>query len=83
MNESLRDKTLQDFGEQWRAYQFNDGYFASIELFEDFISPLLLPEELAGARVADVGSGNGRIVMMLLLAGARHVLAVEDRKSVV
>jgi SAM-dependent methyltransferase len=81
MNDALRDKTIRDFGEQWQAYQNNDGYYASRELIEDIISPFLLPEELKGARVADIGSGAGRIVMMLLAAGVQHVLAVEPSEA--
>ena len=32
-------------------------------------------------RVAEIGSGTGRIVMMLLEAGARHVTAIEPSES--
>jgi SAM-dependent methyltransferase len=39
--------------------------------------PLLAPHEVAGLRVAEIGSGTGRIVRMLLAAGAQHVVAVE------
>lgn len=71
------DKTISDFGEQWARYTSNDGYYASIELFADICGPILPLNEIAGARVADIGSGTGRIVDMLLSAGARHVIAIE------
>ncbi len=77
MSESLRDKTINDFGEQWLAYQDNEGYYASLELFRDLFSPPLLLEEIKGAKAADIGSGTGRIVSMLLEAGAKSVIAVE------
>lgn len=69
--------TLQDFGEQWQHHGANDGFYGSLELLRDALGPLLDPSELRGARVADVGSGTGRIVRMLLAAGAEHVLALE------
>lgn len=70
-------KTINDFGDQWKRYTDNSGYYGSTELFSDIISPLMLPEDFAGKKVADIGSGTGRIVRMLLNAGAREVIAVE------
>ena len=69
--------TIRDFGQQWTRYQANEGYYGSLELFRDIVGPLVQPEELAGARVADVGSGTGRIVNMLLDAGVASVIALE------
>jgi len=74
---ALQQRTIEDFGEQWVKYQDNDGYYGSSALFRDIFGPLLNEGEIAGARVADVGSGTGRFVNVLLAAGARHVLAVE------
>lgn len=76
------DRTIRDFGEQWSHYGDNDGYYASLELLQDMFGPLLATAELRGARVADIGSGTGRIVRMLLDAGAAHVLAVEPSEGV-
>jgi len=72
-----KDRTIRDFGEQWHKYSGNEGYYGSLELFSDILSPFLKPEEIRDCRVAEVGSGTGRIVNMLLSAGARHVIAVE------
>jgi SAM-dependent methyltransferase len=55
----------------------NEGYYGSLELFEDILSPFLKPEEMKGCRVAEIGSGTGRIVNMLLKAGVNHIIAVE------
>jgi SAM-dependent methyltransferase len=79
--ETLRDRTITDFGEQWTQYQDIGGYFGSLELLKDFFGEVLDVESLRGARVADVGSGNGRIVRMLLAAGADHVTAIEPSTS--
>lgn len=70
-------RTIEDFGDQWTCYRDNDGYYASMELLADIIEPLLPIAEIRGKRVADIGSGTGRIVNMLLDAGAQHVIAVE------
>lgn len=72
-----RDRTIQDFGEQWTAYRKNRGYYASPELLADIIEPLIPIGEVRDARVAEIGSGTGRIVSMLVEAGARHVLGIE------
>lgn len=70
-------RTISDFGEQWTRYPTNNGYYASSALFADICGPLLAPETLRGATVAEIGSGTGRIVAMLLAAGVARVIAVE------
>jgi SAM-dependent methyltransferase len=76
------DRTIRDFGEQWSHYGGNEGFYGSAELLQDMFGPLLALDELAGARVADIGSGTGRIVRMLVRAGAEHVVAVEPSAGV-
>ncbi len=76
------DRTIRDFGDQWSRYADNEGYYGSLELLRDMLGPLLPLEALRGARVADVGSGTGRIVRMLLEAGAERVLALEPSAGV-
>jgi len=61
-----RDRTIRDFGEQWSHYGGNDGFYGSVELLQDMLGPLVALDELEGARVADIGSGTGRIVRMLV-----------------
>lgn len=79
---AAEERTIRDFGEQWSHYADNEGYYGSLELLADILGPLLPLGELRGARVAEVGSGTGRIVRMLLEAGAAHVLAVEPSAGV-
>ena len=73
----LKTQTIQDFGEQWTAFRDNPAYYGSSDLLADLFGPLLSLEDVKGANVADIGSGTGRIVNMLLDAGAAHVHAVE------
>ena len=75
------DKTIADFGEQWTAYRDNSGHYASTEYLFDIVSPLLTPDDIRGSCVADIGSGSGRIVLMLLDAGAALVHAVEPSQA--
>lgn len=70
-------QTIADFGAQWTHYRENPGYYGSVELLGDILEPLLPVSEIAGRRVAEIGSGTGRIVNMLLAAGAGHVVALE------
>ena len=74
---SNQNQTIKDFGEQWLRYRDNEGFYGSLELFSDMISPFLKLGEIKNCRVAEIGSGTGRIVNMLLAAGAKHVIAVE------
>lgn len=81
-NQLLEDKkTIQDFGDQWTRYQTNDGYYASKELFIDICGPLLSVNSIKGKRVAEIGSGTGRIVRMLLDCGVEHIIAIEPSNA--
>src|SRR5918911_4893027 len=77
MASDLKTRTIQDFGEQWTAFRDNPAYYGSTDLLADLCGPLLSLDDVEGARAADIGSGTGRIVNMLLDAGAAHVHAVE------
>ncbi|MBW2667673.1 MAG: class I SAM-dependent methyltransferase [Deltaproteobacteria bacterium] len=76
------DRTIRDFGDQWSHYGGNEGFYGSLDLLQDMFGPLLATDELRGARVADIGSGTGRIVRMLAAAGAEHIVAVEPSVGV-
>lgn len=77
---SLGAKTIRDFGDQWIAYPENEGVYASLDTLKDLVAPFDV-RNFENSVVADIGSGSGRIVNMLLAAGARHVYAVEPSKS--
>jgi SAM-dependent methyltransferase len=71
------NKTINDFGRQWLIYRDNEGFYSSMELFSDITSPFINASEITDCRVAEIGSGTGRIVNMLLEAGAKYVVALE------
>lgn len=77
MEHDVAAKTIADFGDQWLSFRDNPGYYGSAGLLADIFGPLLGLDDVVGARIADIGSGTGRIVNMLLDAGAKHVYAVE------
>jgi SAM-dependent methyltransferase len=80
--DEARDQTIRDFGRQWTAYTENEGYYGSLELLKDIIEPLLPVERLRGATAAEIGSGTGRIVIMMMEAGAAKVYALEPSDAV-
>jgi SAM-dependent methyltransferase len=73
----LQERTIADFGEQWTRYPGAEGFFGSVELFDDIFQPLLSARDVAGKRVAEIGAGIGRFVNILARAGASHVVALE------
>lgn len=79
---SQRDKeTISDYSVQWTCYTDNSGYYGSTALLQDIIGQLLQVEHVKGLTVCDIGSGTGRIVNMLLDAGAEHVVAIEPSEA--
>ena len=81
MKDRLASRTIADFGDQWTRYTDNEGYYGSEELLKDILEPLVPIEGVHNKRVAEIGSGTGRIVRMLLNAGAAHVTAVEPSRA--
>lgn len=81
MSDKLARKTINDFSEQWSLFPNNEGYHASNEFFADLLQPLLALEDLKGTTVAEIGSGTGRIVNMLLDAGVNLVYALEPSEA--
>ena len=76
-----RDQTISDFGDQWTRHTENPDYYGSVELFADIIQPFLSLDDISGAKCADIGSGTGRIVLMMLGAGAKSVTAIEPSRA--
>jgi SAM-dependent methyltransferase len=75
------DDTIIDFGEQWKHYTDNKGFYGSLELLKDILHPLLSIDEIKNSGVIEIGSGTGRIVQMLLDAGVMRVVAVEPSEA--
>ncbi|MEH2622373.1 SAM-dependent methyltransferase [Bradyrhizobium sp. AZCC 1719] len=73
----LSNETISDFGDQWLRYTDNEGYYGDVGILKGTLEPLFRLEDLEGKRVAEIGSGTGRIVKMLLQAGAKEVTAIE------
>lgn len=80
-SQSARDQTISDFGDQWTRHTENPDYYGSVELFADIIGPFLTLEDIRNKKCADIGSGTGRIVLMMLAAGAASIFAVEPSRA--
>jgi SAM-dependent methyltransferase len=78
----MNQRTIEEFGEQWSRFDDLGGAFGSVEVLRDLCGPLLSLDEISGRQVVEIGSGNGRIVNMLLDAGAKHVYAVEPSAGI-
>lgn len=74
-------QTIADFSEQWSMFPDNKGYFASVSLFLDSLAGLVTESDIKDKRVADLGSGTGRIVAWLARLGANHIYAIEPAAS--
>ncbi len=81
MIDPLQARTIADFGEEWTSYPGTEGFFGSVELFNDFLSPLISSTDVAGKRVADIGAGGGRFVNVMASAGSTHVIAIEPSEA--
>lgn len=73
----IDQRTIDDFGKQWVRFPENVGWLASVECLNDHFGPLMSVDELEGRVIADIGSGSGRVVNMLLDAGVARVAAIE------
>jgi SAM-dependent methyltransferase len=76
-----KDQTIKDFGDQWLRYCDNEGFYGSLELLSDILFPFIEMGQIRDRRVAEIGSGSGRIVNMLLQCGARHIIAVDPSEA--
>lgn len=77
MKERSDSGTIEDFGVQWTTFLDNRGYYGSVDLLRDVFSDLIDVDDVKDCQVADVGSGTGRIVNMLIEAGAAKVIGLE------
>src|SRR4051812_1345057 len=82
MTDGAHEKVIRDFGQQWTTYTDNSGYYGSTDLFREIVEPLVSVAEFSGKKVAEIGSGTGRIAAMMLEAGAAEVTAVEPSDAI-
>lgn len=78
---TFRERTISDFGAQWTRFTGNEGFYGSQDLWRDVVGPLLEQDAFRDKRIVDIGSGTGRIVKMLVEAGAAHVTAIEPSEG--
>ncbi len=73
-----QETTIKDFGEQWSLFDdIDDHYYGNSILFDDIAKPFVQKQDIRDKRIADIGSGTGRIVRMLAQAGPERIFAIE------
>jgi hypothetical protein len=55
------NETIRDFGRQWSIFRDNEGFYGSMELFSDILSPLNT-DEIRGCRVANCAEREGLLI---------------------
>lgn len=77
-----REKTVKDFGDQFFRHDSLGDYWASDSMFRDHFGDIFDPVEIKDKLVAEVGSGSGRIIRMILKYKPKHVFAIEPSKGI-
>ena len=49
---TVDDKTIQDFDEQWTHYADNEGWYGSLAMFSDMITPIMSTDDFKDKTVA-------------------------------
>ena len=77
-----REQTIQDFGNQFVKHDSLGGHWGSDSMFRDYFGDIFDPTEITGKVVAEVGSGSGRILRMIVNYDPKHIFSVEPSKSI-
>jgi SAM-dependent methyltransferase len=76
-------KTIDDFSGQWKIHgTLPDDFWTSNQMFLDYLCDLVNPSEFEGQRIAEIGSGSGRIIRMLSVYNPKKLVAVEPSPSI-
>jgi SAM-dependent methyltransferase len=76
----VQEQTINDYGDQFTLFGlegYAEGRHGTTQSLHDYLGPLLNLDDIEKKRIVDIGSGAGRVVIILLGAGAGHVHAVE------
>jgi predicted RNA methylase len=76
-----KDKTIEDFGEQWSFFTDNTGYYSSIDVLIDILGPDFDIGIIKDATIIDLGAGTGRLSNLFAEYGAKKVYAIEPSKA--
>lgn len=79
---TTREQTVKDFGNQFVRLDTLGGYWGSESMFKDYFGEIFDPNEIKDKLVAEVGSGSGRIIRMILNHKPKHVYAIEPSKCI-
>ena len=74
-------ESFEDFGKQFVKDKKIDGYFGSIELLKDIVSPFNL-DEIKNKKIMEIGVGSGRILKNLLKYSPNIVFGIEPSQAI-
>jgi SAM-dependent methyltransferase len=78
----IREKTISDFGEQWQIHgKIDEDYWSSKELLKDYVGDLFDFVQIKKKKIAEVGSGCGRIIHMLSKFNPSELHAIEPSEG--
>ena len=82
MLKKTRTKTISDFNDQWKTInKLNDDYMDSKEMLIDYFPSFFKLEEINNKIIAEVGSGNGRVLRTLLSFNPKKIFAIEPSSN--
>ena len=75
-------KTIRHFGSQFVLFKktHHSGYYNSKNHLLDMFGPIMV--DVKGKNIADIGSGPGRVIEMLLELKAKHVTGIEPSDAI-
>ena len=76
------NKTILNFKDQFEIFkkEHHSGYYNSADHLKDMFGPLMV--DLKNKVVADIGSGPGRVIEMLLALGVKKITGIEPSDSI-
>lgn len=76
-------RTIDDFAGQWNIHgTLPKDYWTSDEMLLDYLCGLVDPRDFEGQKIAEIGSGSGRIIRMLSKYKPLKIVAVEPSPSI-
>lgn len=79
----LREKSIEDFGSQWSIHgDLPEGHWTSDAMFRDHWGSSFDPNQITGKRVAEVGSGSGRVLRMISRYDPECIFGIEPSNGI-
>ena len=77
----MTTESYEDFGNQFTKDNKVDGYWGSVDLLKDIVSPFDL-DQIHNKKIMEVGAGSGRISKNLAKFNPEILYAIEPSKAI-